>query len=189
MTQPTPHFEVEQKFRATDLAALRQKLLALGAALAPPIDQADTYFSHPLRDFAQTDEALRLRRVGEHNWITYKGPKIDATTKTRRELELPLAGGTAAFDQFAQLLGLLGFAPVATVRKRRELASLTWQGRTIEVALDQVNGVGSFIELETSAAESELPAAKGAITSLASELGLTNSERRSYLELLLAGSP
>ena len=44
----------------------------------------------PCRDFAQTDEALRIRTVGDTSFVTYKGPKLDATTKTRRELELPL---------------------------------------------------------------------------------------------------
>lgn len=185
MAEPASHFEVEQKFAVRDLAAIRQKLFALGASFAPPIEQADTYFSHPARDFARSDEALRLRSVGERNWITYKGPKIDTRTKTRRELELPLADGAAALAHFAELLGLLGFAPVATVRKRRELAALQWKGRLIEAAVDEVQHVGSFVELETAADQSDLPIATAAIVSLASELGLEQNERRSYLELLL----
>jgi len=186
---PQPRkFEVEQKFRVADLTEVRQRLVGLGAEFAEPIDQADTYFSHPVRNFAQTDEALRLRRVGEENRITYKGPKIDLETKTRRELELPLADGIAAFEQYVELLLTLGFGQVATVRKRREAGSLTWQGHEVEVALDTVEGVGQFAELEIAADESGLVAAKGAIASLAEEAGLTRSERRSYLEMLLAHS-
>ena len=182
-------FEVEQKFQVSDHAAVRQRLVELGATISPPLDQADTYFAHPVRDFAQTDEALRLRRVGKRNCITYKGPKIDAATKTRRELELPLADGEAACEQYAQLLLVLGFRRVATVRKRREPANLLWQGHEIEAALDTVEHVGLFVELETSADEAGLPAAKAAVGTLASHLGLFEGERRSYLELLFEALP
>jgi adenylyl cyclase CyaB, putative len=182
-------FEVEQKFPVTDLVELRKRLVQLGAELSDPIDQADTYFAHPTRNFAQTDEALRLRRVGEENRITYKGPKIDLETKTRRELELPLASGQAAFEQYTELLVTLGFAVVATVRKRRERARLAWQGHEVEVALDTVEKVGLFAELEVGTDENGLAQGKRAVASLANQLGLAASERRSYLEMLLAGSP
>ena len=52
-----------------------------------PAEQVDTYFSHPARDFAATDEALRIRSIDQENFVTYKGPKLDATTKTRREID------------------------------------------------------------------------------------------------------
>ena len=58
-------WEVEQKFRIADLAAIKAKLMQLGASFAEPMNQIDWYFNHPSRDFAQTDEAFRLRQVGE----------------------------------------------------------------------------------------------------------------------------
>ena len=105
------HLEVEQKFKVASLAAVREQLLALGAEFGEPLDQADTYFAHPARDFAQTDEALRLRRVGGQTWVTYKGPKLDLATKTRHELELPLPAGSDAFERHSELLAALGFRP------------------------------------------------------------------------------
>ena len=80
------HIEVEQKFRAAHSPELLARLQRLGATIEEPIEQIDQYFAHPVRDFAQTDEALRIRRVGDLNFVTYKGPKLDSTTKTRREL-------------------------------------------------------------------------------------------------------
>jgi adenylate cyclase class 2 len=182
------HLEVEQKFRVASLAEIRQRVVELGAVFAPPIEQADTYFAHPARDFARTDEALRLRRVGETNYITYKGRKLDLETKTRRELELPLPAGAKSFDQYTELLLALGFGQVATVRKRREPGRLVWEGLPVEIALDVVEGLGDFVELEVGAEEINLPAAKAAIAGLSRQLGLSAGERRSYLELLLAGS-
>lgn len=179
-------WEVEQKFPVADVALLEAKLAELGAAPGDPQTQVDRYFAHPARDFARTDEALRIRRVGNENFVTYKGPKVDAVTKTRREIELPLPGGDAGAHDFAELLAALGFRPVAEVRKRRRRALVSWRGRQVEVALDEVEGLGSFVELELESNDAGLAEARECIASLASRLGLAGSERRSYLELLLA---
>jgi predicted adenylyl cyclase CyaB len=56
----------------------------------------------------------------------------------------------------------------------------------VETAIDDVHGLGSFVELELTASESELDEGRACIQSLAKSLELTASERRSYLELLLA---
>ena len=82
------HFEVEQKFALDSVAEVEQRLAHWGAGSGVS-EQSDLYFNHPARDFAKTDEALRLRSVGDEHFITYKGPKLDATTKTRQEIELP----------------------------------------------------------------------------------------------------
>lgn len=179
------HFEVEQKFPVANLALIEAQLHILGATFGAPLDQVDRYFAHPARDFATTDEALRVRRVGNENCITYKGPKLDSTTKTRREIELPLAGGEEYLARYTELLTALGFNVVAEVSKHRTPAELHWQGKNIEAALDNVTSVGTYLELEVIADEAELDEARATITSLAAKLGLSNSERRSYLELLL----
>jgi adenylate cyclase, class 2 len=178
-------YEVEQKFPADDLTALETRLRELGATIAGPIAEADLYFAHPARDFAATDEALRLRRQGEKNYITYKGPKIDATTKTRREIELPLPPGEETIGKWRELLEAVGFRPVAEVRKSRKKAQITWQGRGVECSLDTVEGLGAYIELEVIADQAGLDAARALIASLAEKLGLSGSQRRSYLELLM----
>jgi len=180
--------EVEQKFPMREPATVRQSLVELGATFGTPIKQADVYFSHPSRNFKETDEALRIRRVGQENFVTYKGPKLDPATKTRREIELPLAAGDAGFAQFAELLEVLGFRRVYEVRKHRIPGEIPWEGRTIHLALDDVTGLGSYLEIELLADEKELGGAKACLASLAAAVGLTGQERRGYLDLLLSGS-
>jgi len=179
------HHEVEQKFPVADAASLVASLTLQGAAWRDPIEQVDTYFAHPSRDFAQTDEALRIRRVGNENFVTYKGPKLDALTKTRRELEFLLATGPMRHEQFGELLEALGFRRVADVRKVRRPGTLHWSGQPVELALDEVDGVGTYFEAELSANEGELDRARQALLDLARVLALPPPERRSYLELLL----
>jgi adenylate cyclase class 2 len=177
--------EVEQKFPVEDLAVIESTLRSLGATASEPKRETDLYYAHPARDFAVTDEALRIRRSGDANWITYKGPKIDATTKTRREIDLPLPGGPEGYASWASLVEALGFRPVAEVSKERRKALVAWEGRRVEVSLDRVHDVGTFVELELVTDADDVASAKSCIASLAQRLGLSGSERRSYLELLL----
>lgn len=177
--------EVEHKYRVADEGALRAQLKQLGVDPQKAETQVDTYYGHPARDFAQTDEALRIRQIGEQNFVTYKGPKLDLTTKTRRELELPLASGEAGAAAFAELLLALGFRRVREVRKGRRHVAIPWEGRQVDGALDYIEGLGHFFELELAVDEADVTAAKACLASLAKRLELTTIERRSYLELLI----
>ncbi|MDZ4817878.1 MAG: class IV adenylate cyclase [Planctomycetota bacterium] len=177
--------EVELKFRVDELALVEQQVRLLGGTFGPPEVQSDLYLAHPQRDFAQTDEAFRIRQVGAANMVTYKGPKLDATTKTRREIEVPFASGDAAADQLRSLLEALSFRPVLQVRKQRRTAKLEYHAMEVEVVLDEVDQLGTYVELEVLCESDQAEPAKEAVLALASELGLKQPERRSYLELLL----
>jgi adenylate cyclase, class 2 len=177
-------YEVEMKFPVAHSAVLEGKLTGLGATIAAPQTEVDTYFAHPARDFAKTDEALRIRRKGSTNFLTYKGPKIDAATKTRHEIDLPLPPGEETAAAWSGMLEALGFTAAGEVRKSRRKAHVPWQGRSVEVSLDEVERLGTFVELELLAETADLDATRACIVALAGELGLKGSERRSYLELL-----
>jgi adenylate cyclase class 2 len=55
----------------------------------------------------------------------------------------------------------------------------------VEIAWDEVDGVGQFLELELTADESDLDAARACIAALAERLSPGVAERRGYLEMLL----
>jgi adenylate cyclase, class 2 len=177
-------YEVELKFPLAAPDAVLTRLTSLGAQAEAPLEQLDCYFNHPARDFAVTDEALRIRSVGRSNCVTYKGPILDTATKTRREIEVPFADGPLASEQMATVWKLLGFRAVREVRKTRTPLTLDWRGTHFELALDNVSPLGIFLEIELLSDDAGRDAARDAILALAHELGLTNSERRSYLELL-----
>src|SRR5919109_852622 len=116
--------EVEMKFTGVDFVRIRRRLARWGARGDPTRREADHYLNAPDRDFARTDEALRVRRIGRANFVTYKGPKRDAQTKTRTEVEVPLAEGDEAARDFTALLTHLGYRPTAVVNKRRTIYHL-----------------------------------------------------------------
>jgi adenylate cyclase, class 2 len=179
-------FEVEVKYRAVDHDHLVRQLVEKGAVAAGPVKQEDIYLSHPARDFAQTNEAFRIRRLGADNRITYKGPRRSGLTKTREEIEIPVAEGNEQFGRLLRLFENLGFRPVATIRKRRETFHLMFHEHKLEIALDLADGLGAFAEIEAFASgEADLPRAQQAVLALADELGLTEVEPRSYLRMVL----
>ncbi len=179
-------FEVEQKFRSQGHSAVASRLMELGANSGARLDQEDTYLAHPARDFAVTNEALRIRRVGDRNAVTYKGPKRAGITKTREEVEIDFADGPEPRADLTRMFEALGFRPVFVVRKTRTPYGLEREGRRIEVVLDEVEGLGTFVEVETIAeGDADLPAAQKAVTTLAALLDLGAVEPRSYLRMLL----
>ena len=182
-------YEVELKFAVPEPAGVVARLETLGAVRQEPVEQLDRYFNHPCRDFAESHEAFRVRSIGERNVITYKGPVVDTQTKMRREIEPDFASGKESAAELIEMLTLLGFRAVRHVRKVRTSYALHRDGREFEIAVDQVDDLGSFVEIETQADESARDAARDAVLGLAGELGLSQPERRSYLKMLLERSP
>ena len=175
--------EAEVKLRIDEdrRERLQRHLIELGACADPPLEQADIYFAHPTRDFASTDEALRLRQDARGLRITYKGPKLDPPRKTREEVEFPI---TTSLDTATTLLEKLGFSTVARVVKTRRDFRIDPPYPAV-VSLDVVAGLGTFCEVEVETESVE--AGRRALDSLLDRLGLDDLPLldESYLEMLL----
>jgi adenylate cyclase class 2 len=179
-------FEVEQKYRVDDLAELQQRLAQMDAVRNAPEHHSDTYYNHPSRDFAETGEAFRVRRIDGLPLITYKGAKLSGPMKARREMEWRLDPGDPDGNQTEELLQVLGFRRVANVQKQRSPHSLGGDFSELGVVIDEVESVGIFAELERIVAEeSQIEPAQIEIQELSDKLGLRMVEPRSYLEIVL----
>ncbi len=174
--------EVEVKAHVTDFGKVEAKLSQIGAKKIKTEHQKDTYFNAPHKDFAQTDEALRIREIPEKDGskyiLTYKGAKLDEASKTRKEIEVRVEDP----ENTTTLLESLDFRPVRSVIKDRIIYSY----EDYIITLDKVYDVGNFVEIEKGLAEGEdyqdiLPE----IFEIYRQLGIGDGfERRSYLELL-----
>jgi adenylate cyclase class 2 len=178
--------EVEVRYRTTDRPGVIARLVSWGAALAQDRTDIDLYFNPPDRNLKNTDESFRLRRIGETNCFTYKGPKRDAETKTREEIEIPLGDGTQTAADAERMLIAMGYEPVVTVRKNRQVYRFNRGSFQMEACFDDVELVGEFVELEILAPEEQYEPAKAILLQTAKELGLTVKETRSYLAMVLA---
>lgn len=178
--------EIELKFRVGDFAAIERILNAWQARADSALEEADHYFNGPDRDFARTDEAFRLRRIGSRNLITYKGPKQPGPAKTRLEIEVPLESDDQTAEEFCRLVQKLGYRPTAIVRKRRTTRHFSRGGFDLQACFDEVDKIGRFVEVEIVAAPEARAQAEKVLQEVAAELGLHDLERRSYLEMTLA---
>ena len=178
--------EVEIKFRVPD-SSLIERLIAMGnLTFGEPVVQRDVYFNHPQRNFRETDEALRIRTSGDQNALTYKAPRLDTLTRTRPETEIPFLAGAESTEQMRAVLLALGFRVIESVEKTRRTAALIWEGTVIEVTLDEVESLGTYLEIETMSDESRWPMARDQIVRLAEHWGILElREPRSYLRMLL----
>lgn len=152
--------------------------------------QIDIYFQSPVNDFHETDEALRVRQSKIQDGktfveLTYKGPKTGTEMKIREELTIE----TTNIENTTQILERLGFKPVMEVSKKR----INWQNDIFTLSLDDVEGLGEFIEIEIQTSDSPLmlPQYKTKILEFTQMLFPNwkgKNERQSYLELLMMKS-
>jgi adenylate cyclase class 2 len=175
-------YEVELKVRA-DHEAVRDRLEALGAERVGTVRQVDTYYDAPHRDFVATDEALRIRRERRDGEtlvrLTYKGPLVEADSKTREEAETVVGDGATLAD----ILQAVGFEPAATVEKER--TRYRHEGYTI--GLDEVGDLGTFVEVDRAVdAAMDVEAIREGAAAILADLGLDPDAqiRTSYLALL-----
>ena len=171
-----PRRNVELKTRDADPAATCDRALALGASDVGVLTQRDTYFARArgrlkLREQAGGTEAgARL--------IAYVRPDHEeARTSAYRMAEV--ADAAALFDALDAALGTL-----IVVDKRRRLLRY----ENVRIHLDEVDGLGSFVELEAvAAADSDLTREHELVARLREELALGVPVAGSYSDLLLDG--
>ncbi|MHA2253513.1 MAG: class IV adenylate cyclase [Candidatus Kariarchaeaceae archaeon] len=169
--------EFELKIPAR-LESIRSRLKDKNAKFIEKEINLDTYYNHPQRNFIESDEALRIRTTQSSNILTYKGEKIDTRSKSRKEINIKYEGNT-----MGDLLESLGFTKSGEVHKHREI----WELDNTKVLLDEVTGLGSFVELEIDGSDtSETDSMVNILEKTARKLGLDPDDqiRTSYLELL-----
>lgn len=172
--------EVEVKVSVEDPKQMERSIIELGATPIGIDVQADTYYNAPYRDFGKTDEALRIRVQDDTAFLTYKGPKMDKVSKTRKEVQTRIDDITG----MGNILSSLGFFPVATIAKKRK----NFRIGDFYISLDEVRDLGNFMEVEiTMKDHSKYQEKVESIFKFIAKLGIDREStiRKSYLEMIL----
>lgn len=173
--------ELKAQYDSSKRPDLEQYLKEQGFQEVCSFNQQDEYFNHPERDFRTTDEALRLRREQHddavHCCLTYKGPNASGIGQSRRELETRVKDE----QKMRQILQALGFHSVAEVKKRRK----EYKKEDLTVCLDELDGLGSYVEIEVVLPESErMSAPSGPATGTDNRDSNTENRLREFLSEL-----
>ena len=178
-------FEIEIKLPVKNRQEVSDILKDLGFTFQKELQEEDIYFNSEFRDIKERDEALRIRRSldctsGEKKaQINFKGPKIDSVSMSRMELETEVEDG----EILKNILCSLGFYPVAVNKTRKYLAL-----GNITACLDQVVGLGDFLELEIlTEDEEQREQCLEQISDIMETLGcsMKDTVRTSYLGMLM----
>jgi homotetrameric cytidine deaminase len=172
---PAARRNIELKARDRDPRRTLALALELGAEDRGTLAQRDTYFAA-----ARGRLKLREEEPGQAHLIAYERPDAVLARESRYTVA-PVADPTAERATLGAALGTL-----VAVAKHRRL--LLWEG--VRIHLDDVEGLGAFVELEGVAAEdSDLAREHELVARVREQLGIDDEAivAESYADLLAGG--
>ena len=169
---PGTQRNIEAKYRCSDLDVVRDRAEALGARRAGVLHQRDTFF-------VAAHARLKLRDFGDGRAELISYRREDAARARGSDYVVCAVPDPAAIEH------LLAHAleRVGEVIKRRELYLV----ESTRIHLDEVEGLGRFVELEYVAREGEdLAEAARSVRRLMEKLEIAEEdlESRAYVDLL-----
>lgn len=134
--------EIEVKAKAGNLKEIKTKLEALGCTFTEPIVQEDVIFvnySGDFSDFKPGQNFLRIRKAKGKILFTLKQSVKNELDSIEKETEI------ADAEEMRGAIELMGYHEAVQVHKTRTKTKHNgW-----EICLDEVKGLGSFIEVES----------------------------------------
>ncbi len=161
--------EVEVKARLRDEAQVIQKLLALDVSLSKPMTQKDIVFFPKGLAFEDRHDALALRiRDQDGRYIfTYKKPDKNNLDKIEYETDIT---DPAAMEKICLALDL---EEIVRINKSRRKAN----HGGYEICLDEVEGLGSFIEVEKMTEDGDSEQIQAELFAFLKTLGVTKEDQ------------
>lgn len=133
--------EIEVKAKIRNLDEIITKLKEIGCTLGEPIIQDDYIFNKKgidLKNGPHFTPVLRIRKQGERIIFTLKKDRSNELDCIEKEIDV------SDKDTLKDIIELLDFEQTVEVHKKRQKAKYG----EYEVCLDEVQNLGSFIEVE-----------------------------------------
>ena len=136
--------EIEIKARVDDSAKLLETLVRAGVQLGAPLTQHDIIWLEPGAQAGEVGRnVLRIRTENDTKTIFTLKKTIASLDKLEHETEVINA------DEMRSIIDLLGFELYSEVTKTRRKANVG----DIEICLDEITGLGTFLEAEMLCAD------------------------------------
>ncbi len=183
---PALQLEIEAKYKISteQRSTIDQYIKSNNFVPKKVVREADTYYSRPDIDFMVTKECLRIRRSDTYSELTYKPGSTKEMQATglfwKQELDIDVTGQEEKMHSFLLAIGSI---ELVTVPKERRAFK---KGKVV-LALDEIKGLGTFLEIEIITSKDDKKQALKEIESMAKLLKLDegNLVRLPYRDLLL----
>ena len=163
--------EIEVKARVADLGELTKKLEAMGVVLSEPIIQNDqTFIDESYGSYDKFQPGRNILRIRENNGkfiFTIKQSQSNELDSIERETEI------AEPEEFREALLLMGYKPAVEIHKVRRKAKY----KDYEICLDEVKGLGSFVEVEKITDEKNADEVQNKLFEFLESLGVKREDR------------
>jgi adenylate cyclase class 2 len=139
-------FEIEIKLRLPErLVKIRRILRGQGFRIVKRRSlETNVLFDNIKHSLGKHGKLIRIRRVGGHSILTFKGPPMRGKHKKREEIEIDFPDP----DRLQEILDKIGFHPMFRYEKyRTEYSKRSTAGK---IMLDETP-IGNFLEIEGSA--------------------------------------
>ena len=166
LVQAIPTHEIEVKYHIGDHEALVAALAACGVQAGPPVEQDDQAYAPAGWRYGDSKLGVpfaRLRTQAGRHVFTLKRPVDNELSCIEHETEV------ADREAMHHAILAMGFRPTVRIIKRRRTARI---GDTC-LCLDEVDGLGSFLELERIvAADTSATAVQAELAAFVAGLGI-----------------
>ena len=172
-------FEVEKKYRVDEADSISITQLLKGMVLKEAshrqLDVVYLYGMDSFKEFKKGDPVIRIRQKDKSTILTLK-------KQLNNESSYEIESGISDVDSIDKILKGAGFREVVRVEKNR----VVYDFDGAEVCVDDVHGLGKFIEIEILCSIDKQEDAKKRIDSIAKSLGLSDDmvEPRKYDALI-----
>ena len=169
------NIEVEIKVKVAGFKEIKKKLAKCGN-LAKSIKQIDEYYIPCHRDFFAKKphpvEWLRIRTNPDKTIFEYD-KSINKRANGLQDCAHEYETEVSRPDELRKILEFLDFKKVITVQKQREY----WNCGGFEVALDDIKGLGFFVEVEVKGNFKNAGKARRGCIDILDKLGVKFSEK------------
>lgn len=136
--------EIEVKILDIDREGIERKLLSMGAKKTFEGEVCGIFYDYDDGSIRKAGDTMRLRKVGDRAYITYKRFLENARAKIRKEYETEVAD----FESARMILSSLGLVPWMEMLKRRTTYELPGVHFELDKHIDSYSYVPDFLEIE-----------------------------------------
>jgi adenylate cyclase, class 2 len=145
--------EIEIKILEIDRKELEKKLLSLGAKKSFDGEVCGSFYDYEDNSIRKAKDTMRLRKVGDKAYVTYKKFLEDDRAKIRREYETEVSD----YESARLILESLGLKEWMSMKKHRTTYELPGVFFELDRHTDQYSFVPEFLEIEAKDLETLYP--------------------------------